>query len=121
LARRYVAETLRRWGRADVLDDAVLIVSELATNAVVHAGSDFMVGLSRDGDGVRIAVTDSSRDLPVRRHPGWMASGGWGLRMVDAIACRCGHDLVDGGKMVWAEVSFGREVAVEVGRLILIP
>jgi anti-sigma regulatory factor (Ser/Thr protein kinase) len=107
LARRFVAETFQRWGLSDVADDAVLIVSELATNAVVHANSDFTVALSRGGDGVRIAVADSNGDPPHPRYPGWMAPGGRGLRVVDTIASRTGHDLVDGGKVVWAELAVG--------------
>ena len=105
LARRFVSETLQRWGLDDLLDDAALIVSELATNAVVHACSDFTVALSRRGDGVLIAVADSSVDSPQSRYPGWMAAGGRGLRVVDTIASRTGYDLVDGGKVVWAELA----------------
>ena len=105
LARRFVAETLQTWRLVDLVDDAALVVSELATNAVVHACSDFTVALSRHADGVRIAVADSSGDSPQPRYPGWMASGGRGLRVVDTIASRTGHDFVDGGKVVWAELA----------------
>jgi len=107
LARRFVAETLQRWGRDDLVDDAALVVSELATNAVVHACSDFTVALSRRRDGVRIAVADSSVESPQPRYPGWMAPGGRGLRVVRTIASSTGHDLVAGGKVVWAELAVG--------------
>jgi anti-sigma regulatory factor (Ser/Thr protein kinase) len=111
-ARRFVAETLQRWGLVDLVDDATLIVSELATNAMMHAGSDFTVGLSRRGDAVRLAVADSSGDAPQKRDPAWMAAGGRGLRVVAAIASRTGHDLVDGGKVVWADLAAGTAAPV---------
>ena len=106
-ARRFVAETLQRWGLVDLVDDAVLVVSELATNAVMHARSDFTVGLSRRGGGVHLAVADSNIDTPQTRHLDRMAPGGRGLRVVDQIATRTGHDLVDGGKVVWADLAGG--------------
>ncbi|HWM19830.1 MAG TPA: MEDS domain-containing protein [Ilumatobacteraceae bacterium] len=111
-ARRFVAETLQRWGLIDLVDDATLVVSELATNAMMHARSDFTVALSRRGDAVRVEVADSSDDAPQARDPAWMAAGGRGLRVVSAIASRTGHDLVDGGKVVWADLTVGAAVAI---------
>ena len=105
LARAFVVETLRGWGQGDVVDDATLVVSELATNAVVHVGLDFTVTLSSEGNTVRIGVADSSRDSPKRRDSGLATPGGHGLHLVDAIARRCGYDEVDGGKVVWAELA----------------
>jgi anti-sigma regulatory factor (Ser/Thr protein kinase) len=105
LARSFVSETLRSWDQGHVVDAAVLVVSELATNAVVHVGRGFTVRLSNDGSTVRIGVADSSRDAPTPRHSGSATPGGHGLHLVDAIAHRCGYDTVDDGKVVWAELT----------------
>ena len=105
LARSFVAETLRGWGHGHVVDDAVLVVSELATNAVVHVGRDFTVTLSSGTSTVRIAVTDSSHESPQLRDSRSTTPGGHGLHLVRALATSCGHDRVEGGKVVWAELA----------------
>jgi anti-sigma regulatory factor (Ser/Thr protein kinase) len=81
-----------------------LIVSELATNAVRHAGTPFHVQVDADGRSVRIAVADRSdhRPEPVRA-PGY--HGGHGLRIIDALASAWGTRLDGGGgKEVWVRV-----------------
>lgn len=103
-ARRYVTETLRGWELDALVNDAVLAVSELATNAVTHAGSDFAVGLSRHRDGVRIDVSDASPAAPLLQDGGVSKVGGRGLRMVAAVSADWGHRAIDGGKLVWAEL-----------------
>lgn len=108
LARRFVAETLDGWGRPDLVEDAQLVVTELATNAILHARSDVTVGLTRRRDGgdgvVYVVVGDASHAAPVARDAGPNATGGRGLRLVGALARRCGHEVVDRGKFVWAEL-----------------
>lgn len=103
-ARRFVAGALAGWEMAHLIDRGVLLVAELSSNAVVHAGSDFTVGLTRRGRGVRVSVGDSSSVPPHARDRGAGPLGGEGLRIVNAIAARWGHELVDGGKVVWAEL-----------------
>jgi anti-sigma regulatory factor (Ser/Thr protein kinase) len=103
-ARRLVAETLEQWGRYDLIDDTVLIVTELVTNAVIHAQSDVTIAMSVRGGTVRIAVRDSSPEPPVPRHAIALATSGRGLALVAAAA---GHweTEVDGyGKVVWVEL-----------------
>jgi hypothetical protein len=105
IARCYVGDVLRGWGFAGLVDDAMLVVSELATNAVIHARSDFTVGLSRRGAGVEIAVGDASFVPP---RPGDVAAsslGGRGLPVVASLSRAWGHRVVDGGKLVWAELT----------------
>src|SRR5581483_7199722 len=105
LARRFVADVLRHWGRHELVDDAILVIGELSTNAVVHAESDMTVGISRIGDGVRLVVTDAAGAPPIAQHlVSSDALGGRGLAMVETIARRCGHFFVAGGKVCWAEV-----------------
>jgi hypothetical protein len=104
LARRFVVETLHGWGGAALVDDAAVVVAELTANAVMHAESDFTVGLARRGDVVRIAVGDSSPALPAPRALDSAAVGGRGLLLVDQIAHDWGHSVVGGGKLVWADL-----------------
>lgn len=104
LARSFVTEVLQRWDRHDLVDDVAMVVSELATNAVVHAGSDFTVGLWRWDGRIRLEVIDSSSEAPQLQEPGVAATIKHGLYLVDAIALRWGHAVAPGGKVVWAEI-----------------
>jgi DNA-binding NarL/FixJ family response regulator len=103
-ARRFVDETLRRWDCEEQLDVVSLLVSELVTNAVVHAQSDVEVGVQLTGDGIRIDVLDQSTVEPVRRSPNDYDTSGRGLELVDALATRWGIDTGPYGKSVWFEV-----------------
>jgi anti-sigma regulatory factor (Ser/Thr protein kinase) len=107
-ARRFIVETLERWGREDLLDDAALVVTELATNAVVHARSDFIVALSSDGGRVRVEVRDANPAVPiVRDTAGTTGTSGRGLLLIAALADRWGTQLTGDGKIVWAEFRRG--------------
>ena len=103
-ARRFVADTLSSWRLDKLIDDCLMVVSELVTNAVIHAESDFTVSLSSHGDAVRLSVHDHSPVVPVMRSPVPAAVSGRGLRMVTALTRRWGTDFVDDGKIVWAEL-----------------
>jgi hypothetical protein len=99
LARHRVVEALRRMGHeGELLDAARLVTSELATNAVRHAGSPFWVSV-RDGATVRLAVRDDSSAMP-RPH----AAPERGLGLVGALARGWGADPAPGGMIVWAEL-----------------
>lgn len=108
LARQFVADTLRGWGCDSVLDDAALIVAELAANAILHAGSDVSVGLARPDGVVRLIVGDASEVVPVPRVVDVRSSSGRGLCLVEALAQDWGHDVVAGGKLVWADLFAAR-------------
>ena len=103
-ARLFVEATLADWCLDDLIGDAVLVVSELTTNAVIHAGSDVDVTVSRLRSGVRLAVSDTSAVAPQPRD--WIpaVAGGWGMQVVSSIASRWGHGATHGGKVVWAEL-----------------
>lgn len=103
-ARRFVSRTLRNWQLDHLESDAVLVVAELATNAMLHGDSDFTVGLVGGPDALRIVVGDTSDRLPVAGDVRPDAIGGHGLRVVAALSTRWGHDVVPGGKLVWAEL-----------------
>jgi anti-sigma regulatory factor (Ser/Thr protein kinase) len=102
-ARLFVVNVLTRWGRPDLIDDAVLVASELATNAVIHCRSQFLVQLRRNGSNVRIEVIDDSSREPVPTVAGQLATSGRGLSLVEAVSRDWGFDLIDPGKAVWAE------------------
>jgi hypothetical protein len=104
-ARRFVTDTLFAWGRADLIDDAAVITTELAANAVLHARTDFTVTIARRPDGtIRVAVRDASILPPRRRQPGPYDGSGRGLGLVEAIAAGWGSDILADGKVVWAQL-----------------
>jgi anti-sigma regulatory factor (Ser/Thr protein kinase) len=83
-ARRQVRQTLTAWGLDHLTDDAVLTVSELATNAQRHAHPPITLTLSRDGVRLAIELSDGSTDLPTQRDPG--DCGGFGHTVVQSLA-----------------------------------
>ncbi|MBK3573748.1 ATP-binding protein [Streptomyces sp. MBT65] len=113
-ARELVRKRLSEYGLQDLVDIAELLVSELATNAVVHAGGRYRLTLSLDVGTLRCEVADERRHLP--RPPHRQAESdahldvdpdsenGRGLFLVDALAHRWGSRLVDDGKEVWFEL-----------------
>jgi anti-sigma regulatory factor (Ser/Thr protein kinase) len=104
LARHFVNDLLQRLDHSALLEDAKLVVSELATNAVIHAHSPFMVEVRPRGTGVRLSVRDHSRTEPTLRDHDPLAGSGRGLRLIDMLAANWGVELADDGKTVWAEL-----------------
>jgi len=103
-ARHFAVATVREWGLADVADDAALVVTELAANAIVHAGSGFTVILSARGNVLRIAVRDGC-PLPAEGQAALMPLPLHGLGAVDALAGRWGvESLGKAGKTVWVDL-----------------
>ncbi|CAL9314367.1 SpoIIE family protein phosphatase [Streptomyces rochei] len=106
-ARSFVRDTLQGWGHADIVDDAVVLTSELVTNAVVHAGTTADVVCLRSDDGVRIEVADHypEREVPLQGSPASMGSldreGGRGLQLCAALADRWGVEYTPTLKNVW--------------------
>ena len=101
-ARRFVDQALPETCWAD---EVTLLVSELASNAVRHAGTPFTVGLGCDGSVVRVEVSDGSSALPEPSVPPLEAVTGRGLMIVDALATRWGVEPTPTGKTVWFEVA----------------
>lgn len=105
-AREFVAEQLKRWGCSEqVVEDARLVVSELATNAIVHAGTRFTVRVSLEARGLRLEVLDASPHEPAARPLQPAATSGRGLHMVGAIAQEWGAVRTGHGKVVWAALA----------------
>lgn len=112
-ARRFLAETLKTWGISDLYLDAVTVVSELVTNAIVHAPAPGELRLSLLPDVLRVAVTDSGAGAPEPRHASATREGGRGLYLVNALTSAWGMEpLADGGKVVWAELTRAQTRAV---------
>ncbi|MEU5082561.1 MULTISPECIES: SpoIIE family protein phosphatase [Streptomyces] len=110
-ARSFVRDTLQGWGFADIVDDAVVLTSELVTNAVVHAGTHADVLCLRTEDGVRIEVSDRypEREVPLQSAAVSMGSpdreGGRGLQLCAALATRWGVDYTPTHKNVWFQLN----------------
>ena len=100
--RNFVKETLSRWGEKALVENAVLLSSEIATNAVRHAVSPFHVTLVRSGASVTLAVTDAGAGVAARRVPDDDDPSGRGFVIVDALARDWGVDDLPSGKTVWA-------------------
>jgi anti-sigma regulatory factor (Ser/Thr protein kinase) len=106
-ARRWAQTVLGRWRLADdeLLDDAALVVTELANNAVLHARSPFTVGVRTEDHHVCLSVRDASLSMPALGSPGVMDRFGRGLGMVAALSSSWGVDADDAGKVVWARLA----------------
>jgi anti-sigma regulatory factor (Ser/Thr protein kinase) len=106
-ARRFVRETLTRWGETNLLGDAVLMASELFTNAVLHGRGEVEVGLDLGQDALRIEVLDNGRATPALRgeHAPLSTITGRGLRIIDVLASDWGDARDASGRTrVWVDV-----------------
>ena len=109
-ARHFVAQVLECWHL--VSDDLPLLVSELATNAVLHARSDFEVSVVRSAEHVRVEVFDENTRLPSFAVAPPDAYSGRGLLLLRELASAWGvesHSEV--GKTIWFEVQLPRVVS----------
>jgi DNA-binding NarL/FixJ family response regulator len=106
VARAFIAEKLDEWSLEPLLDDALLVASELATNAIMHAESKCRLRLSLHPTTLRIDVLDTGAGTPEPQPPSWTEEHGRGLHLVDALTTAWGLELVPGdGKLVWAELA----------------
>ncbi len=112
-ARRFVAQALLDLVSRDDVESVALIVSELVTNAVLHAGTACEVHLVLDGRTLRLRVLDGDDRPPVRR----LAftdelSTGRGLRLLEVLSLRWGVEPTSPpeppGKAVWCDVGVSR-------------
>jgi PAS domain S-box-containing protein len=104
-ARRLVRTELESAGRADLCDTAELLVSELVTNALVHAGTPIEVHARVGATGLRVEITDGSAVVPAIRHHSSMAGTGRGLRLLQGMVAAWGAEQVARGKTVWFELA----------------
>jgi anti-sigma regulatory factor (Ser/Thr protein kinase) len=106
LARHATHVVLTAWRLAHVEDAAVLLVSELVTNAVRHASGTDAVGvdLHATRTWLRIEIQDTDRRWPRPRIPDGSDESGFGFVLVDALAAKWGVRETEAGKAVWAEL-----------------
>ena len=101
-ARHFVEEALRGWDLDGVGWTAALVVTELAANAALHAGTPFTVVVALEGDRVRVQVRDGSARMPRARSHSLESTTGRGLRLVEDLSVAWGIDRDGAGKAVWA-------------------
>jgi anti-sigma regulatory factor (Ser/Thr protein kinase) len=91
----------------DMTEIALLLVSELATNAIRHGAPPVRLSLRLDKDRLRVEVTDSSPALPRLGHPAPDQTSGRGLQIVQQLAVKWGSTASQRriGKTVWFELS----------------
>lgn len=104
-ARRLVLRALAEWGCDPVLlQDAAVVVSELATNSVLHAGSSFSISVALEETLLRIAVHDRKPLSVAVRDGGLSPRPTHGLGLVEVLSLRWGTEGTAQGKAVWAEL-----------------
>jgi serine phosphatase RsbU (regulator of sigma subunit)/PAS domain-containing protein/anti-sigma regulatory factor (Ser/Thr protein kinase) len=108
-ARHFIAAALAG-GTTDrpLVETAILLASELVTNAVVHAEGTVRIGLERSPGRVRVTVGDTSTAEPQLRHAPQDSPSGRGIYLVDQLADRWGVDVHGDGKTVWFELRTSR-------------
>jgi len=102
-SRSFVTATLATWHRPLPQHHAQLIVTELVTNALLHATGDIGVCLELVDDCLRINVVDTEPHTPPtlgKPH----GDGGYGLNIVDALSDTWGYETTNGHKTVWAQL-----------------
>ena len=115
VARRFVRDLMIDSDTVADLDIASLLVTEIVTNAVLHAMAPMTLGVEVRADVVRIEVRDGSQ-LPPRVHAfSPSAATGRGLRLLESLAVRWGvRPEAGGGKAVWFEVGESSDTAWEM-------
>jgi DNA-binding NarL/FixJ family response regulator len=104
-ARTFAREVLDRWQIPEVVEDALIVVSEMVTNAVTHANSACRLRISLSPSVVRFEVADAGAGTPEPMPPSTTRSSGRGLHLIDALTAAWGVEPApDGGKTVWAEL-----------------
>jgi hypothetical protein len=105
-ARHFVASTIAPWATIEDCETAVLLVSELVTNAVIHAQTAVEVEVRVDGSILHVEVRDRRPDCPVVR-AGPRAERGRGLKILDGLATAWGTIEREHTKAVWFDLSLG--------------
>ncbi|MFJ6374030.1 ATP-binding protein [Streptomyces virginiae] len=109
--RAFTRQALRDWGwdRTETSEDTLLLVSELLTNASLHANGCRELVLTADESALHIEVHDGTTTPPVRHSaPQRGVPGGRGLYIVERLSDRWGTHTYGTGKAVWAEIEASR-------------
>jgi anti-sigma regulatory factor (Ser/Thr protein kinase) len=103
-ARTLARERLEASCSTDTVETVALLVTELVTNAILHARTPLLLTLETRPGRVRICVEDRSNDQPTVRTYESVAVTGRGLALVEQLASEWGVDTTPVGKVVWCEV-----------------
>ena len=115
VARRFVGDLMIDSDTVADLDTASLLVTEIVTNAVLHAISPMSLRVEVSADVVRVEVRDGSQLPPRVQAFSATAATGRGLRLLERLALRWGiRPELGGGKVVWFEVGASSESAWEM-------
>lgn len=101
MAREFLRSATCPEHHNEIVEDALLLVSELVTNSVLHGGPPVTVAVDCDGDALQVRVRDGSTELPQRRQAQHVDEGGRGLELVANLSADWGVDPMDDGKHVW--------------------
>jgi len=101
LARERFSQSCSR----DTLDTIALLVTELVTNAILHARTTMQLTLDTRPGVVRITVEDESNEQPTLQHYTSDAVTGRGLALVEQLASSWGVEDTPNGKLVWCHIS----------------
>ncbi len=107
--RQYARQILGQWQTPELVDDTLLVITELVENVVQHTGNGGELLLLRRDDAVRIEVADTSFELPRVYGPDPRRIGGRGLLLVAALTRAWGARPSDHGKIVWADVPLSEQ------------
>lgn len=102
-ARQHVRRTLEGRVAPDLAGTVELLVSELATNAVLHASSPFSLLVGMQPPRLRVEVHDRDDELPELNDSDLTAPAGRGIHIIDTLAARWGAFPTPSGKAVWFE------------------
>lgn len=104
-ARQSVQRQLEAWGLDDMVDDVLLVVSELITNAIRYGKHPIELRLRISDEHARVEVYDSNTaDLPTQKDATEEDFTGRGMPIVDALTAKWGVAVATGKKMVWADM-----------------
>ena len=99
----------------EVVEVVTLLVSEMVTNAVLHAGTEVTLRIGHEGRSVRVEVSDRSEAIPTVRQTSDDASTGRGMWLIEELADAWGQQVRGDGKCVWFEVALDQEPAASTG------
>ena len=103
-ARAFAERHLTSWGADDHVWSTLTVVSELATNAVLHARTEFSLSMELSDQELRLEVRDGSVSPPVVRRYSAESATGRGLQLLDELTSDWGSLPESGGKVVWCVV-----------------